>query len=245
MSKYSSIQRFIFIPVLLMGTIILSEGCRKMDRVISSPTLSETEAKFFNEHRSADAREKALGEFLKHKNNSLHFVQTTVERIGYPRWDKAITVTNNNVIANRTEGGDDNAAITYIPFVRENENYVNASMLVKTTASDTVFQYLLDWQYASYGFDTVSTGWNAKDVFHVFARLNKDVFGKTAFRIKDDRLFGAAPAGLEVIVKVRTGETLLRTESNSFMVCVYDDICYNPPDGTACEECTLDCPQYV
>jgi hypothetical protein len=91
-----------------------------------------------------------------------------------------------------TEAEGDTVAVTYIPFVREEENFVNASLLVKTTPTDTAFKYVCDWQYASYGFDTTATGWNANDVFHVFALMDNLVFGRNSFRIVDSNLLVAA-----------------------------------------------------
>ena len=69
-SHFPSSRSLLRAAILLLVTIILTESCRKMDRVNSSPMLSGTEARFFNNNRSADAREQALVEFLKRRKTA-------------------------------------------------------------------------------------------------------------------------------------------------------------------------------
>ena len=178
------------IAILLAGIVGLAESCRKVDRVASAPQmLSETEAKFFNNHRSADVTEKTLVDFFKRRNDSSHFVEKAVERIGYPRWDKALRLPISNTIQARTENNDSSVAVTYIPFARDEENYVNAVMLVKITATDTSFSYLCDWQYRELLSSTVAdTSFAALKYFLFFAGHDNRVFGHTRFQLKDNRL---------------------------------------------------------
>lgn len=186
MQKPSRSCFLLIFSFFLAGITVLSESCRKTDHLASSPTLTETEAKFFNNYGSADVREKGLVDFFKRRNDSSQFVEKTVERIGYPRWDKAISGKESRPAGRQ---GNDEAIITYIPFVRENENHVNASLVVRTAPGDTSFHYLCDWQYSKYGYDTTATGWNAQTVFALFTLLDNHTLGHTKFKITDDSLF--------------------------------------------------------
>ena len=186
MQKSSRSFFLLIFSLFLAGITVLSESCRKMDHLASSSTLTETEHQFFNSYRSGDAKEKALIDFFRRRNDSSHFVEKTVERIGYPRWDKAIS-GKEATPTGRQE--NDEATITYIPFVRENENYVNASLVVRTAPGDTSFHYLCDWQYSRYGYDTTGNGWNAQTVFALFTLLDNHTLDHTKFKITDDSLF--------------------------------------------------------
>lgn len=86
----------------------------------------------------------------------------------------------------------DSEHITYIPFVRDSQDFVNASLIVRTSANDTGYKFLCDWQYSSYGYDTTATGWNARDVFHIFAQLDNQVFGRNEYKITDENLLTQA-----------------------------------------------------
>jgi Protein of unknown function (DUF3289) len=78
----------------------------------------------------------------------------------------------------------------YIPFVKDSQNFVNASLIIKTTATDTSFKFLHGSQYDDYGFDTLKTGvWNARNVFHILANLDRNIFGTKKYRILDNRIF--------------------------------------------------------
>ena len=83
--KVSPPPRRIF-GVLIILTIVLFVACKKMDSLITAPKqdANRIEEKFFNSHRTADPVENALVNFIKRKNDSLHFVEKTVKQIGYP-----------------------------------------------------------------------------------------------------------------------------------------------------------------
>ncbi|GEM_PF-2034408 len=176
-----------FILILVSGSILI-QGCRKIDRQVEENTISETENKFFNEHRSDDPLVQAINIYFKTFNSKHQFVGKTVNQIGFPYWDKSITFAKTDENSVGRGNSEDSVSVTYIPFVRDSQQFVNASLLVRTTPSDTSFQYLCNWQYAEFGFDTTQTGWNARNVFHVFALLDKNVFGRTKFRITDENL---------------------------------------------------------
>jgi hypothetical protein len=112
MQKY----RFkLFLFVLVAATIYAA--CRKTDSQIEKPVSANQESKFFDSHRSADPLEEALVNFIKSKNDKDNFVELVIKRIGFPRWDKAIT----RPAKSRSRNGrieSDSATLTYIPFVR-------------------------------------------------------------------------------------------------------------------------------
>lgn len=81
-------------------------------------------------------------------------------------------------------------SITMIPFSRPSENYINALLLFRTSATDTAYQFLCDWQYSEYGFDTAQAKWDARNIFHIFSEFEKSVFDHSTFVITDPRIFG-------------------------------------------------------
>lgn len=140
---------------------------------------------------SDDSIVQAINIYFKKYNNKHQFVGKTVNQIGFPYWDKSIIFRKTDENPTGRGNSEDSVIVTYIPFVRDSQQFVNASLLVRTTPSDTSFQYLCDWQYAEFGFDTVQTGWNARNVFHVFAMLDRSVFSRNKFRITDENLLTA------------------------------------------------------
>lgn len=176
-----------FLSCLLLLLLVITEACRKTDKQDQNYQESIGEARFFNQHSSADPLVKGIAEFMRRKNTKERFVEVTTKKIGFPRWDKARTV-KGGAPAGIVSSDNDSVDITYIPFVRDSQNYVNAAWVIKTTPRDTAFGYLCDWQYADYGFDTAQTGWTARNVFHIFSMMDKDVFSRRQFRITDARL---------------------------------------------------------
>ncbi len=93
---------------------------------------------------------------------------------------------------NKKAGRRSSADSTYIyniPFVRENENYVNASLNLKISGADTTFGYSCDWQYRQFQ-NTPNSVTDSAEKFAVFLMtLDKSVFGHTKFKIVDSNLF--------------------------------------------------------
>lgn len=182
--------------LLLFGVVstalVVYAACRKVDMPAvkeKEETLKQKEERFFGTHTSPNVHIQALTGFMKRENDKLSFVNKTVSQIGYPLWDKALIFSNSNHGAGGRGNSGDTAQIAYIPFVRDSQNFVNASLIIKTTSSDTIYRYLCDWQYQELGFDTTSTtNWNGYDVFLVFATLDKSVFNRNKFVIKDSNL---------------------------------------------------------
>jgi hypothetical protein len=121
---------------------------------------------------------------------------------------------------------------------------------VKTSPSDTSFQFLQDWQYADFGFDTTGEGWNARSVFHLFAMLERNVFGRNVFRIVDENLLtieeevALSNAGIdfdstEIVCTYRPSQFGLGANRNNVlyqvMVCDEYTTCLEAGSGSECE----------
>jgi hypothetical protein len=158
-------------------------ACRKTDNQATAKKINGE--KFFNSRKSSNPLVQSVTGFIKRQNEKYNFVEKTVNQIGYPYLDKAVIMT---APSGSHRGASDSTNIIYVPFVRDTQNFVNASLIISITPTDTSFMYLCDWQYSSFGYDTTSTGWNAMNVFHVFTRLDNVVFNRTKFRITDENL---------------------------------------------------------
>ncbi len=177
---------------LALAVITVYVACSKVEMPAESQKeelLKQIEEKFFESHTSSNTYIQSILGFMKLENDKYSFVSKTVKQIGYPRWDKALIYTGKSGGIGGRGNTNDSISFAYIPFVRDSQNFVNASLIVKTTASDTIYRYLCDWQYQEQGFDSTSnTSWNAFDVFLVFATLDKSVFNRDKFVIKDSNL---------------------------------------------------------
>jgi hypothetical protein len=104
-------------------------SCRKTDRPAPEVTYNnELEQKFFNSHASSNPMVRSITSFVKGQNNKYHFVENLVKQIGFPYWDKAITISNSGHWGRGSGINEDSANITYISFVRDTQNHVNASL---------------------------------------------------------------------------------------------------------------------
>ncbi|MEY4638659.1 MAG: hypothetical protein RL316_379 [Bacteroidota bacterium] len=180
--NYSNLFAILFL-------ILLFQSCKKSDQVASpEKELSSLERKFFFTNRTGDLTEGKLVDFLIRQNRSKSFVEKTTKIIGFPRWEKMITVKRKNGISGR--GASDSLLLTYfIPFVRDSQNYVNASLIISVYPNDTTFAYRSDWEYRSkiHGSPSVDSTAEAHAVFFMF--LDNRTFGYTEFYLTDDELF--------------------------------------------------------
>lgn len=183
--NYSNLFAILFL-------ILLFQSCKKSDQVASpEKELSSLERKFFFTNRTGDLTEGKLVDFLIRQNRSKSFVEKTTKIIGFPRWEKMITVKRKNGISGR--GASDSILTTYfIPFVRDSQNYVNASLIISVYPNDTTFAYRSDWeyQYKTHGSPIVDSTAEAHAVFFMF--LDNRTFGYTEFSITDTNLFPEA-----------------------------------------------------
>lgn len=216
------LRPFYILAILAFTCVLITESCRKVDQhsSITSMSIREKEDKFFNEHRSASVTEKSLVSYFTRRNDSSHFIEKTVQRIGYPIWNKAWTFKDGRGVQGRTEDNSTTAAtsVTFIPFVRDSQNYVNALMAVRTTPTDTSFRYLCDWQYS----DTAATNMPA-DVFSLFMmKMDNNVFSHGRYKITDSTIFNGwstKPSALRILDSLPPSSTNLLTP-------IYYTICF-------------------
>jgi hypothetical protein len=179
-------NRLLFLGVTLAGLLVYI-SCRKVDRQPDKPINTSVESKFFNSHRSSDPLETSLVGFLKRENDKKHFVEPTIKQIGFPYWDKGIKVAAKSRRHGR--GASDSAFVVYVPFVRDSQNYVNASLAIHIEPGDTTFSYLCDWQYSGL-YNTATSVSDTAEQFAIFLMaLDKSVFGHNKFSIVDSNLF--------------------------------------------------------
>lgn len=129
-------------------------------------------------------------DFVKKKNEKEHFVETTIGRIGYPRWDKIIVRKKPEAMG---RGAIDSSSTFYIPFVRDSQNYVNASMVIRTSPADTTLRYLCDWQYSQRVRSATPVDTAAESYALFFMLMDKKVFAHNKFVITDTTLFAGQP----------------------------------------------------
>ena len=233
------------------AAIVITLGyvsCRKLDLqgvTIADKTFTPAENKFFNSHRSADPVEKTIVAFLIKENSKKHFVEKTVDQIGYPRWDKIVkrsktTATAAGISVMSADGNTsaNTSDVYYIPFARDSQNYVNASMVIKASPTDTSINYLCDWQYSSKVHGSANVDTTAESYALFFMRLDNHTFGHTLYDLTDLSLF---PKSLPRAGKKRLGfasnsNQPILGQSNrlaSVEVC-YDIYVCGAPDSYEC-----------
>jgi|694.fasta_scaffold00271_22 hypothetical protein len=173
--------------------VVFLFSCRKEQAGVSIPKEIIAE-RFFNEYRTNSTEEKQLIDYLSKLNEKNDFITKTVERIGFPRWDKLVKYSflsnsSGRVATNSTvsTGGQDSATNYIIPFVRDTENHVNAAMFIKTDKGDTTISYLCDWQYSN--FRTPAQISKPEDVAIFFMLFDRQVNGHKNFDVLDSALF--------------------------------------------------------
>ncbi len=150
--------------------------------------VDEITSKFFKEHRTSDPREQKLVDYILRQNDSLNFVEQTTAQIGFPRWDKAVAFEKPKKDGEHlVEQGAD--SVYYIPFVRDSQQYVNATMIINTGTTDTTFSYLCDWQYTQVANEPTVVVSEAEKIAVFFMFLDKEVFNHQRFSIIDTTLF--------------------------------------------------------
>jgi hypothetical protein len=241
---------------LLLGLILTGVvsyiSCRKIDRQPDKPINANPQSKFFNSHRSSDPLETALVNFIKRENDKSPFIDKVIKQIGYPYWDKGMTVSKQHV---RGRSASDSSIIVYIPFVRDSQNYVNASMAISVAPGDTSFKYLCDWQYASMTFSTGSIAdTSAEKTALLFMALGRNIFGYSTYDISDKRLFHNSSNYTDT-ARIRRHVTIEPVQSSN-KSSTLASICYTTTVWTitvnwhcvgcvgACDMCTAMCVDY-
>ncbi|NCI45619.1 hypothetical protein [Sediminibacterium soli] len=249
---------------IFLGASLFS--CRKTDIPQQTKAVTDMETRFFADHRSGDVDEKAIVDFVRRANDKNSLLAKTVERIGYPRWDKTMKTQKNlasQSISKAMGTSGPSAAgntgyydIYYVPFVRDSQNYVNAAMVIKASAKDTSISYLCDWQYKRMANSSNRINDKAEYMAVFFMVLDNKVFGHTRFKITDQSLFAANNnRPTEVTLGLSKSEV---DDKPSYMyyaqtcldvtvwyvpnTCTYNGgVCYGP--GGSCDHCGIpQCP---
>jgi hypothetical protein len=173
--------------------VVLLFSCRKEQASVSIPQEMVAD-RFFNEHRTNSTEEKQLIDYLSRLNEKKDFINKTVERIGFPHWDKLVKYSflsnsSGRVASNSTGSSSkqDSATNYIIPFARDTQNNVNAAMFIKTDKGDTSISYLCDWQYSK--FRTPAQISQANDIAMFFMLFDRKVYGHEKFDVLDSALF--------------------------------------------------------
>jgi hypothetical protein len=155
-------------------------------------------------------------------------VDDLVKRVGYPKWDKSLIVTNQGRRSAAARVTDDSATLVYIPFTIDSVQLVKATLLIQVSPVDSLFRMVNDWEYTRFGFDSTSNNyaWKARNVFHVFARFQHTIYNDSIFKVLDGRIFGGDSAW-HPVAKLR--ETNHQTGRVSLMqpitVCNWIEVC--------------------
>lgn len=226
-------------------TLAILITCRKIDynERTSVDDVDPLEV-FFSDTTSADFRVRAIARKIEMQNLQHDFIKDLVKRVGFPIWKKSLIVPPPQ----QTRLSND-SAITYLYIPFANDSTVNASLIVRTTIVDTSFRLLNSFEYETFGFDSTSNTWNAKNIFHLFAIFEKEIYGHTVFKILDRRLFPLPDTNKTIIAHFKNQnlswerQNLLSEVTN----CQWIDVCYGPDwyedwcDGG----CTTDCEYFT
>jgi hypothetical protein len=182
-------NKLLLFTVLMISLGMAYMACRKTDRQPESPGREEIEEKFFGSRPPGSSLIQTTIDYLRRQNDRLHFVEKTVKQIGMPYWDKAIVI---KIASPNIPGGKDSTDVVYIPFVRETQNFVNASMIVNLMPGDSSFNYMCDWQYKNYAHGLFEDSKiTAEGIALTIMTLDKKVFGHRSYTLLDNTLFSA------------------------------------------------------
>ncbi len=200
-------------------------ACRKMDKEVEN-VMNRTNkyTKFFNGYAPVDASVAAIAAYVRRENEKYHFTDKVVAQLGYPRWDKASIISPKHKVSH-LDNEPDSTISYWVPFVRENENFVNASLVINTTAGDTTQYFTCDWQYKNrvHGSPMIDTTAEATALF--FMRMDYQTFGHGEFTITDTLLFGSfAGTGQQPRVIIKE-EAPTEVTGN---ICIQTVICGTP-----------------
>jgi len=189
-------------PGLVLALVIIYLSCRKYDSRPEAQVFSDNNSKFFNAHRSSDKLEETIVNYLVQQDAKVPFVERSINQVGYPMWNKKMVISKTKV---NSKGATEATTIAYIPFVRDAENFVNASIAVRFSPGDTSFWFLCDWQYSRRQFQGsgTMTDSSAEKMALLFMALDQNTFGRNRFDITDMRLFHGSSNYADTVNKTR------------------------------------------
>ncbi len=234
----------------ILASILLYEACRKIDYGKDKQLSIDKDRteEFFNIPVNTNPLVKSIANRIKGQNDSAHFVNKLVKKIGFPIWNKSMIASSSNIRQNKSNY-DSIMNYTYIPFGLD--SIIKATLIIRTSPDDTLMRLVNDWEYEMAGFDTASgNDWNANDLFHVFGIFEKEVYGHKSFAMLDHRFTPTLDSEVIAIATFKDNPAGKNLRSNllvSITMCDYIDYCYAPPGQAMCNggECTESCDQYL
>jgi hypothetical protein len=223
--------------------IIASVSCRKVDKIESSEQNNATSAlsaRFFDSHKTDNPIVNKVNKFVKGQNEKYNFLEDLSQRIGFPRWDKAIVNLDEALHKNF----QDSIFYTFVPFVRESQEYVNATLIVKTSGADTVFKIVYDNLYRNQDYSVPDSANSPENIASLFFVMDFHTFGITKHKLFDGLLFNSSRnswgpvLGREVTLTANTSKVSKSSVfiSATYTTCVGGIHCeYNSP-GEHCYE---------
>jgi hypothetical protein len=222
-----------------IGLLIFSISCKKFDTAQEPNEAMENsyEEKFFNSHRTSDSKENAIVNYVKRINEKEKFVNNAVKQIGFPRWDK-ITLYTSKYNINSFASSNDSTHTYFVPFVRDSQNFVNASLIIVANPSDTTFRFRYNWQYLQMQNTPNSVLDSAENFAIMFMRLDKAVFGYKKFSITDNNLFKRNGKNA---IHVELRDSVIQNNLYEQVTCTSITITYNDCYAPDSDECSGGC----
>ena len=131
--------------------------------------------------------------------------------------------------AGTSTGADD---IYYIPFVRDSQNYVNASLVIKASKTDTTVGYMCDWQYKNKPHGSPNVSSTAESFALSFMYLDLNTFNHQKFNITDTSLFSGPIGEGKRIVGFRKSSSSQNSSAQPMLllgvICYESYVCNSP-----------------
>lgn len=216
----------IFLFALAAATVWAA--CRKMDRQADAITNNDTaKSKFFSTHPSTNSQVNAIAAYVGRENDKYHFIEKIIAQVGYPRWDKT-RIRKRKLGGRQSDSPDSGTVVFVIPFVRPDENFVNAALIINTNAGDTSQYFATDWQYRQRTHGAITVDTTAERTAIYFMMLDYLAFGHTEFTITDSSLFGVHPStspAKVTLMNITTGNRVNLMDGN---ICLHAFVCGTP-----------------
>jgi hypothetical protein len=201
LKKQHLVNRIVLLCLVLFSFMLLQQSCKKTDIRVIENTVDNTAKieQFFKAPANANSALQKVVNELKKQNSNNGFITEFIKKEGFAIWDKATILVKPDDVAAIPNSGTPISPTSlsnlkdttiFIPLVLDNANYVNA--FIKAKVTDTVSMRLFrQGDYSIFPFQTTTpTAITTAENYAIrFMQMDKDVFGYSAFAIKDKRLF--------------------------------------------------------
>jgi hypothetical protein len=193
-------NKYLVLTLVFFSQALIFHSCKKTDStLIYQQSLSKRN--FFEIPKTVNSTIIRIVAELKKQNDSSKFINEFAKNEGFAIWDKSCIIlsapknnSNNfftplasvSAVANKSVPD----TIIYIPLVLENDDHVNA--FIKARVSDTISMSLFrqsDYTRFPYQTMTAATVTTAENYALRMMQMDRDIFGRSEFDIKDKRLF--------------------------------------------------------